>query len=74
MNNSFKVKFIYLEKGIFMSQEDCTIKTLELFGFVKCNSYQTSMNENVKFLTDMGALEVNSYLYQKMIGKFFLSY
>jgi hypothetical protein len=38
MNYYLKIKFIYLEKGIFMSQEDYTTKTLELFGFTKCNS------------------------------------
>jgi hypothetical protein len=74
MNYYFKVKIIYLEEGIFMSQEDYTIKTLELFGFVECNFYRTSMRENGKFFTDMGAFEVDSYLYQKMIGKLFLSY
>jgi hypothetical protein len=29
---------VYLEKGIFMSQEDYTTKTLEFFGFAECNS------------------------------------
>jgi hypothetical protein len=46
-----------------MSQEDYITKTLELFGFVECNFYQTLMNENVNFFLDMGALEVDSYLY-----------
>jgi hypothetical protein len=54
-----------------MSQEDYTIKTIKLFGFVECNSYRTSMSENVTLFTNMGALQVNSYLYQKMIGKLF---
>jgi hypothetical protein len=63
MNYYFKVKFIYLEEGIFMSQEDHIIKTLEFFGFAKCNSYRTSMSENVKLFIDMEALEVDSYLY-----------
>jgi hypothetical protein len=71
VNYYLKVRFIYLEKGIFMSQEDYTTKTLELFGFAKCNSCQTPMSENVKLFPNMGAFEVDSYLYQKMIGKLF---
>lgn len=63
MSYYFKVKFIYLEEGIFMSQEYYTIKTLELFGIAECNFYRTSMSENVKLFTNTGALEVDSYLY-----------
>jgi hypothetical protein len=32
------------------------------------------MSENVKLFIDMEALEVDSYLYWKMIGKLFWSY
>ncbi len=66
MNYYFKIRFIYLEEGIFMSQEDYIIKTLKFFGFIECNSCRTRMNvmsENVKLFIDMGALEVNSYFY-----------
>jgi hypothetical protein len=65
VNYYLKVKFIYYEKGIFMSQEDYTTKILELFGFAECNSCQTPMSENVKVFPNMGALEVWIHIYTR---------
>jgi len=47
-----------------MSQRYYTIKMLEIFEPVKCNSYRTPMHKNTKLLSDMGAAQVDLNLYK----------
>ncbi len=57
--------FFYLEESIFMSQRDYTIKMLELFELVECNSCRTHMCKNTKLLDDMEVAQVGLNLYKK---------
>jgi hypothetical protein len=48
-----------------MSQKDYTLKMLELFELIECNSYKTPMCKNTKLLNDMGVAQVDLNLYKK---------
>jgi hypothetical protein len=63
------IEFLYLEKIIFMTQKNCTIRMLEQFGMSNYNPSFTPMVENIKLQIDMDSPLVDTTFYKEIVGK-----